>query len=132
MTGMESGSPRGLRQLCFVSRWKVEDLEMLAGRSEQAGGTTPSLPKQSSAPLEAISVPVTGSGSPVTAEIKPSFSFSRIPCPCRCRALSFHPRPSWFWKVYNQFLSRPMHMQFYFRKMMLGALWLNPDTENAP
>lgn len=46
--------------------------------------------------LQPISVPVTGSGSPVTAEIKPSFSFSPIPCPCRRRVLHFPVKQSWF------------------------------------
>lgn len=80
--------------------------------------------------LQPNPAPVTG--SPITAEIEPSFSFSPIPCPCRCRPLRFHVKPSWFWKDYSQFLSKPMHMQSYFRKMMLGALWVKADTENAP
>lgn len=117
-------SPAGLKGSASSrgGRWRWDP--------EQASGTTPSLPKKSSALLEVV--PVTGSGSLIAAEIKPSFSFSPIPCPCRCRALRFHVKPSWFWKDHSQFLSRPVHLQSYFRKMMLGALWLNADTKNAP
>lgn len=129
---MESCRPRGSDSSPSSrgGRWKI--WRCWQGDQEQAGGTTPSLPKKFSALLEAIPVPITARDSPITAERKPSSRFSPVPCLCRCRALCFRVEPSWFWKDYRQFLSRSMHMQSYFRKMMLGALWVNPDTENAP
>lgn len=63
----DSGSSASSRE----GRWKA--WRCWQRDQKQAGGTTPSLPEKSSALLEAFPVPVTGSGSPIAAEIKSSF-----------------------------------------------------------
>lgn len=134
---MEPCQPRGAQTALLHFGGKAEDLEMLAGGSGPGRWyLTTALLKRSTALLETFPGPVEASGSPVTsvAEIKPSSGFSSLPCPRGCRALCFRVQQCWFWKDCSQFLSRPMPVQPYFRKLMLAALWVphvNPDTEKA-